>query len=54
MKNIYNIYIYFFFLAVLGFPCCVGFSVVAVSGGCSVAVRGLLNVVASFVAEWGL
>ena len=41
----------YLFLTVLGLHCCVGFSLVAVSGGCSlVAARGLLTAVASFVA----
>ena len=40
------------FLAVLGLRCCAGFSLVAASRGHSpVAVRGLLIVVASLVAE---
>ena len=40
------------FMAVPGLRCCVGFSLVVGSGGCSlVAVLGLLIVVASFVAE---
>ena len=43
---------FFIFLAVLGLCCCTGFSLVVVSGGCSlVAVHGLLIVVTSLVAE---
>ena len=39
-------------MAVLGLGCCVGFSLVVASGGYAlVAERGLLNVVASLVAE---
>ena len=46
---------YLFILAVLGLHCCVGFSSVAVSRGCSlVAVCGFLIVVASLVAKYGL
>ena len=42
----------YLFLAVLGLRCCTGFSLVAVSGGCSlVAVHGLLIAVASFVVK---
>ena len=41
----------YLFLTVLGLHCCVGFSLVAVSGGYSlVAAHGLLTAVASFVA----
>ena len=44
-----------FFLAVLGLPCCVGFCLVAVSGGYSVVVTyWLLIVVTSLVAEHSL
>ena len=39
------------FLAVLGLCCCVGFSLVVASGGCSLVVHGLLIVVADLVAE---
>ena len=40
----------YLFLAVLGLHCCLGFSLVAVSGGCSVvAVCGLLIEVVSLV-----
>ena len=43
------------FLAVLGLHCCVGFSLVAASGGYSLnAVRGLLIAEASLVMERGL
>ena len=43
------------FMAVLGLRCCVGFSLVVVSGGYSLfVVHGLLIVVASLVAEHGL
>ena len=39
-------------MAVLGFPCCVGFSLVAVCRGYFLdAVHGLLTAVASLVAE---
>ena len=42
-------------VAVLGLCCCAGFSVVAVSGGCSVAAaHSLLTVVASLVVGHGL
>ena len=45
----------FFFPAMLGLCCCIGFSLIAASGGYSlVAVCGLLTVVASLVAEHGL
>ena len=45
----------YLFLAVLGLCCCVGFSLVVVSGGYSLfVVHGLLIVVASLVAEHGL
>ena len=43
------------FLAVLGFCCCTGFSLVVASGGYSVVgMQGLLIVVASLVVELGL
>ena len=42
------------FLAVLGLRCFTGFSLVAVSGNYSLAVRGLLIEVAALVAEHGL
>ena len=46
---------FYLFLAVLGLFCCVGFSLVAASGGYSlVAVLRLLIAVASLVAEHGL
>ena len=52
MRFFLNVY---FFLAVLGLPCCVGFSLVAVSGGYSVVVTyWLLIVVTSVVAEHSL
>ena len=42
-------------MAVLGLGCCMGFSLVAVSGGyCLVEVHGLLIAVACLVAEHGL
>ena len=42
-------------MAVLGLHCCAGFSLLAASGGCSLAaVFGLLIVVASLAAEHGL
>ena len=42
----------YLFWAVLGFRCCVGFSLVAASGSCSLdVVCGLLFAVASLVAE---
>ena len=42
-------------VAVLGLPCCAGFSPVVMSRGhCLVAARGLLAVAASPVAERGL
>ena len=45
----------YLFMAVLGLPCCLGFSLVAANEGCSlVAVHGLLLVVASLVVEHGL
>ena len=44
----------YLYLAVPGLRCCSGFSVVEVSGGYSLAVRRLLNVVAPLVAEHGL
>ena len=53
LKN--NFMYYILFLAVLGFHCCTGFSLVAVSGGYSlVEVRERLIAVASLVAEDGL
>ena len=46
---------YLFILAVLGLHCCMGVSLVVVSGGYSlVVVCGLLIVVASLVEEHGL
>ena len=46
---------YCLFLTVLGFCCCVGFSLAAASRGYSLAVvLSLLIVVASLVAEHGL
>ena len=46
----------YFFLTVLGFPCCADFSLVMESGGySSAATFGLLIAVASLVAEqWAL
>ena len=41
------------FLSVLGLRCCMGFSLVAVSGGYSLAV-GPLSVVASLIVGHGL
>ena len=42
-------------MAVLGPPCCVGFSLVVASGGYSlVTVHGLLNEGASLAVEHGL
>ena len=42
----------YLFLAVLGLGCCLGFSLVAMSAGCSVvAVCGLLIAVASLVGR---
>ena len=44
--------ILFIYLAVLGLPCSMGFSLVVVSGGYSlVEVQGLLIMVASLLAE---
>ena len=44
--------ILFIYLAVLGLPCSLGFSLVVVSGGYSlVEVQGLLIMVASLLAE---
>ena len=46
---------FYLFWTVLGFYCCVGFSLFVTSGGYSLgAVHGLLIEVASFVAEYGL
>ena len=46
---------FYLFLIMLGLHCCVGFSLVVVTGGYSlVAVRGLLVELASLVAEHGL
>ena len=46
---------FIFILAVLGLHCCMGFSLVAASGGFAlVVVRRLLVAVASLVAEHGL
>ena len=48
-------YKFIYLLAVLGLCCCMGFSLVVVSRGCSlVTVPGLLIVMASFVAEQGI
>ena len=48
-KHLLSVYL---FLVVLGLSCCAGFSLVAVSGGCSVsAVRGLLTALVSLAAE---
>ena len=45
------VYNYLLFLTVLGLHCCVGLSLVAASGGCSlVVVQGLLIAMASLVA----
>ena len=45
----------YLFLAVLGLCCCVGFSLVAGSRGCSlVAAHGFLMMISSVVAEQGL
>ena len=50
----FNNFIYLL-LTVLGLPCCAGFLLVAVSGGCSlVEVHRLLIAIASLVAEPGL
>ena len=64
LEGVADIYIYiffflndfiYFFLAVLGLPCCEGFSLVAASGGSSLVVMsGPLIAVASFVVELGL
>lgn len=44
----------YLFLAVLGLHCCTAFSVITLSGGCSlVVVLGLVITVASLVAEDG-
>jgi len=40
-----------YLLAVLGLPCCSSFSLAAVSRGYSIAVQGLLTVVAALVGE---
>ena len=46
---------YFYFLAVPGLCCCVGFSLVVASRGYTlVVVCGLLTAVASPIAEYGL
>ena len=42
------------FLTALGFQYCIGFSLVAASGVCSLAAHSLLIAVASLVAEHGL
>ena len=45
----------FIYLAVLGLCCCVGLSLVAASGDCSlIAVHGFLILVASLITEHGL
>ena len=45
----------YYFLAVLGLPCCAGFSLVTESRGYSLAaVSGLLSAVASLLVEHGL
>ena len=45
----------FFIFTVLGLHCCLSFSLVAASGGCSpVTGHGLLTAVASLVTERGL
>ena len=47
--------LFYLFLSALGLCCYKGFSLVAMSAGCSlVAARGLLTAVASLVAEHGL
>ena len=52
IKNILNVYL---FLAVLGYHCSVGFSLVAARGSyCLVAVRGFVIAVAFFVMQHGL
>ena len=50
-----KLFIYYFFLAVLGLHCYAGFSLVIESRGYSrVAVSGLLSAVASLLVERGL
>ena len=50
----FNNFIYLL-LTVLGLPCCAGFLLVAVSGGCSlVEVHRLIIAIASLLAERGL
>ena len=54
LREVPFVFVYFpfyLFFAVRGLHCCVGFSLVAASGGYSVAVRGLLTVVASLIVE---
>ena len=54
MDSFFKNFIYLF-SAVLGLCCCMDFSQIAASGASLlVAVRGLLTVVASLVAEHGL
>ena len=54
LRIFFNSFIYLF-LAVLGLHCCIGFCLVAATGGSSLAaVHGLLVAVASLVAEHGL
>ena len=54
LENLYFIYLCISLLAVLGLHCCVGFSLVVASRGCSlIAVCGLLIAVVSLVAEHG-
>ena len=49
-----KVFIYLF-MAVLGFRCCMGFSLIVVGGGCSLVVWcGLFIAQASLVAEHGL
>ena len=56
LSSQHTFFFFFFnlFLAVLGLRCFTGFSLVAVSGNYSLAVRGLLTEVAALVAEHGL
>ena len=51
ISDLFNLFVHLF-LAVLGLNCCVGFSLVAASRDCSLAVVcGLLVAVASLVVE---
>ena len=51
-STVFSLLLFYLFLAVLGLCCCIGFSLVVASRGCSlVTVQRLLSAVASLAAE---